>query len=607
MKKILAVSLILCVFNSYAQKKTIDSLLTFLKTAKEDTMRVNALNNLSFQFSLTADYNYELSYAVEALTLAKRLNWKKGQATALNNIGGAYDNKGNLPEALKYYISSLKIMEEIGDKRGIAYCHNNIGIIYDITGNYEDALKNYFASLKLLQEMGNKFAIASVYNNIGNTYSHQNNYEDALKNLTEGLKFREEIGDQLGIAASYDNIGLIQIDLGHFTEASRNLFAGLKIREENGDIDGMTYSYLNIGAYYLKLNKPLRSKEYLQKSLKLSKEIGSLDNIKECYHSLSAADSALASSPKTPFAERGAFWQSAFENYKLYKQFRDSITNEENAKKLVQTQMQYEFNKKEAANKAEQEKKDAIAHEEAKRQRNIRNSAFFGLAGLLLFSAIVFKQRNKIAKGKKQSDELLLNILPEEVAEELKSKGSAEARQFEEVTILFTDFVNFTGTAGSLSPQVLVAELNDCFSAFDAIIEKNGLEKIKTIGDAYMAVCGLPINDLHHAEKAVQAAIDIRDFMATRKSNERTFDIRIGLNSGSVIAGIVGVKKFQYDIWGDAVNTASRMESSGEVGQVNISETTYALVKDRFVCFSRGKIQAKGKGEMNMYFVEGKN
>jgi adenylate cyclase len=201
---------------------------------------------------------------------------------------------------------------------------------------------------------------------------------------------------------------------------------------------------------------------------------------------------------------------------------------------------------------------------------------------------------------------LLLNILPAEVAEELKAKGSAEAKQFDEVTVLFTDFINFTGESSVLSPEVLVAELNVCFSAFDDIIEKNGLEKIKTIGDAYMAVCGLPASDIAHAEKVVQAALDIRDFMARRKDIERTFDIRIGINSGSVVAGIVGVKKFQYDIWGDTVNTASRTESSGEAGKVNISRTTYELVKDKFACTHRGKIQAKGKGEIDMYFVEGR-
>jgi class 3 adenylate cyclase len=216
----------------------------------------------------------------------------------------------------------------------------------------------------------------------------------------------------------------------------------------------------------------------------------------------------------------------------------------------------------------------------------------------------VEQRTEELTLEKKKSDDLLLNILPEEVANELKAKGSTEAKQFDEVSVIFTDFVNFTGTSAALSPHVLVAELNECFSAFDAIMEKYGIEKIKTIGDAYMAVCGLPKQNELHAQNAVQAAIEMNDFMAQRKKNENTFDIRIGVNSGAVVAGIVGVKKFQYDIWGDTVNTASRMESSGAIGKVNISGTTYELVKDKFTCTYRGKISAKGKGEIDMYFVE---
>ncbi|MEY3243055.1 MAG: hypothetical protein RIR11_4494 [Bacteroidota bacterium] len=216
----------------------------------------------------------------------------------------------------------------------------------------------------------------------------------------------------------------------------------------------------------------------------------------------------------------------------------------------------------------------------------------------------VEQRTEELTLEKKKSDDLLLNILPEEVANELKAKGSTEAKQFDEVSVIFTDFVNFTGTSAALSPHVLVAELNECFSAFDAIMEKYGIEKIKTIGDAYMAVCGLPKQNELHAQNAVQAAIEMNDFMAQRKKNENTFDIRIGVNSGAVVAGIVGVKKFQYDIWGDTVNTASRMESSGAIGKVNISGTTYELVKDKFNCTYRGKISAKGKGEIDMYFVE---
>lgn len=217
------------------------------------------------------------------------------------------------------------------------------------------------------------------------------------------------------------------------------------------------------------------------------------------------------------------------------------------------------------------------------------------------------KQHEELKEEKKKSDDLLLNILPEEVAEELKESGSSEAKFYDHVTVLFTDFVAFTKAGERMSPGELVSELHSCFKAFDEIISRYDIEKIKTIGDAYLAVCGLPAADPDHAEKMVRAAMDIRAFMLERKAavGEKTFEIRIGIHSGSVVAGIVGVKKFAYDIWGDTVNTAARMEQNSEAGKINISQTTYDMVKDKFNCVYRGQITAKNKGELKMYFVEG--
>ncbi len=205
---------------------------------------------------------------------------------------------------------------------------------------------------------------------------------------------------------------------------------------------------------------------------------------------------------------------------------------------------------------------------------------------------------------KKKSDDLLLNILPSEIAEELKNKGETAARHFDMVSVLFTDFVNFTGISSSLSPTELVKEIDICFKAFDGIIEKNGLEKIKTIGDAYLAVCGMPETDNDHATKVIKAAMDIKNFVAERKKNGGKFEIRLGIHSGPLVAGIVGVKKFAYDIWGDTVNLASRMESNSESGKINISEATYQLIKDQFNCTPRGKIEVKNKGMIEMYYVD---
>jgi len=221
----------------------------------------------------------------------------------------------------------------------------------------------------------------------------------------------------------------------------------------------------------------------------------------------------------------------------------------------------------------------------------------------------VVEEQKKIGDvEKKRSDDLLLNILPSEVAEELKAKGNTTAKDFSKVTVLFTDFKDFTLMSERMTAQELVNEINYCYSAFDNIITKHGIEKIKTIGDSYMCAGGLPVANTTNAEDTVRAALEIRDFMEEEKqkriaSNLPFFEIRIGCNTGPVVAGIVGVKKFAYDIWGNTVNIASRMESSGEPGKVNISGSTYELVKDKFTCTHRGKMEAKNKGMVDMYFV----
>lgn len=215
------------------------------------------------------------------------------------------------------------------------------------------------------------------------------------------------------------------------------------------------------------------------------------------------------------------------------------------------------------------------------------------------------KAEQIILEEKKKSDELLLNILPKQVADELKIAGKATAKRFENVTILFTDFKDFTSMATSISPVKLVEELNEIFGHFDDIMDTFQMEKIETIGDAYFAACGVPELNEDHAFQCIAAAKEMFKYLEGRnKKNELQWKMRAGVHSGPVVAAVVGKKKYAYDLFGDTVNTASRMETNGEVGKINISEITYELIKGRYGCIHRGKINAKGKGDLNMYFVE---
>jgi class 3 adenylate cyclase len=218
--------------------------------------------------------------------------------------------------------------------------------------------------------------------------------------------------------------------------------------------------------------------------------------------------------------------------------------------------------------------------------------------------SVVENKNTELHREQKRSESLLLNILPEETAEELKNNGYSKARFHPNATILFSDFVGFTKIAENLTPEELVFRIDYYFKAFDSIIEKYNIEKIKTIGDAYMCAGGIPKPDDQHAERVINAAKEIIAFVeAEKKKNKDHFEIRIGISSGPVVSGVVGTKKFAYDIWGDAVNVASRMESNSESGKINISGSTYRLIKDKFPCSYRGKIDAKNKGRIEMYFA----
>ena len=263
------------------------------------------------------------------------------------------------------------------------------------------------------------------------------------------------------------------------------------------------------------------------------------------------------------------------------------------------------------------QKEATISSLNAKRQKYILYGTIGSLVVVFFIAIGIFnrysyvKKTNKIIEEEKnRSENLLLNILPAEIAEELKLKGSADAKNCELVTILFTDFQGFTQISQELGAKELLDEINQCFGAFDGICGKFGIEKIKTIGDSYMAAGGIPLPKTDSVKNTVLAALEMQAFINNRieikkAQNEIPFKMRVGINSGPVVAGIVGVKKFQYDIWGDTVNTASRMESNGLVGKVNISQHTYDLLKDdpQFNFESRGKINVKGKGELEMYFV----
>jgi len=235
---------------------------------------------------------------------------------------------------------------------------------------------------------------------------------------------------------------------------------------------------------------------------------------------------------------------------------------------------------------------------------NVSITGFICLALIWSLSVLIDRSEASLMAEQKKSDDLLHNILPANIIRDLKESGKTIPKRHKNVTILFTDFEGFTELVASISAIKLVNELNDIFGRFDEIMEETSVEKIETIGDAYMAACGLEDDMTNHAANCITAAQKMLSYLKERnKSHEIKWKMRVGVHSGTIVAGVVGKKKFAYDLFGDTINTASRIESAGEAGRINISSSTYELIKNDFRCLSRGRIFAKGKGELDMYFV----
>ncbi len=550
-------------------------------------------------------YNEALVYYQNGSKNFKEAEDDEGVASCLNATGLIYLYKNNYNEALGYFVRSLKIREEIDDQEGVASALNNIGYIYYSQDDYSNALDYYSQSLKIREEIEDQQGIATSLVNIGEIYSAQDDYIKALDFYSRSVKIFEEIDNQQGVAAVLNNFGYIYRNQSDYANALDYYSQSLKIKEEIGDQQGIAMSLNNIGNIYKITGDYQQAIAYCQKGFKLAKTIDALLEQKEGCTCLYDAYKAIGNGNK------------ALEYHELLSVIKDSLNVEETSKKLLRM----EFQKQVTTDSIAQVEKDRllnVVHEEEvlanENQRNIlvASGVFVLLLALALGSRLSYvrKSKAKLQLEKDRSENLLLNILPEEIAQELKNTGRSVARDFEKVTILFTDFKSFTETSSQLSAHELIEEINSCFEAFDNIVEKYGIEKIKTIGDSYMAAGGLPVQSDESVKNTVLAAMEMQTFISERKKtmNEKSlpaFEMRAGIHTGPVVAGIVGVKKFQYDIWGDTVNTASRMESNGQVAKVNISLSTYELLKadPDFSFVHRGKIDAKGKGEIDMFFV----
>jgi len=578
-----------------------------IRTVLKDTLRMaRASSNLAVTFENYGDYTEALKYALDYLAFAERLNEEEEIANALNSIGNIKTELERFDEALESYKKSLVIREQLGDEDALASIYNNMGNILDDLGERSYKAENFEAALP--------------------------HFEQALGYHQKALSIRTKMDDESGVADIYNNLGVLYKNWGsyhldleeketaqiQFDTAMSYLNQALRIRTVNEDKIGLIEVYNGIGDVRRREERLREALEYTERYLALAKEIDDQKFEQMAYKDLSRVYADLDD------------YKKAYKYRKKYDELRYERLDEKRIKDNERIDAVYAS--KDEKFKNEQLEKDLVIEQKEKQRANFfRNVTFFGLLFIAVIAGLVFNQnrlktksnrdlatKNEIIEEeRKRSDELLLNILPAQTANELKEFGKAKAKRHDSVTVLFADIKSFTKISELLSPEDLVSELDNYFRQFDAITEKYGVEKIKTIGDAYMCAGGLTdaligtgsSNNTNHANAVISAAKEILTFvnkqnLERKVNNEPYFDLRIGVHTGPVVSGVVGSHKFAYDIWGDTVNVAARMEQNSEAGRINISNTTFVKIKDLFNCTHRGKIDAKNKGAIDMYFVE---
>ncbi|MEP7110452.1 MAG: adenylate/guanylate cyclase domain-containing protein [Ferruginibacter sp.] len=566
-------------------QKLADSLARiYQEDTLRDTAKLELLRNLSF--NEIKNLGLSLKYAEELISLSKL----KGNNLYLYRGYLQKGNKkrltGDLEDAIEAYFKAVEAARNARYIPGEGTAYGAIADIYSISNNHKNAMLYYNKAIATLRQQGNSVALGSAISNAGDEFLNTKDYDSALLYFRESGMIYEKANYLIGKAYTLGNIGMVYANTGQNSLAEKNINEAIPILEKSGDYYPICVYLLSMCDIYLKKGDEHTALSYAQRSLKLAQQYGLKDQISDANLKLSA------------LYEKAGNPGISFKYYKEHIVYRDSVNNIRSVQKMADLRTDYEVSQKQV--------EVDLVKQEKQNQRITVISLFIILCLATVMLITLYWYFRNISREKKRSETLLLNILPAETAEELKRNGKVDAMKFNQVTVLFTDFAGFTKLAEQVEPEQLVKSIDFYFRGFDEITTKYNLEKIKTIGDSYMCACGLPTPNRAHAKNVINASKEMID-LVNRELNAPDalshFEVRIGVHTGSVVAGIVGIKKWQYDIWGDTVNIASRMESMSKPGRVNLSEITYNEIKDEFPCEYRGEIEVKNHGPLKMYFL----
>ena len=615
-------------------KRQLDSTFVNKMVKKGDSLRSIQAD------SAFAAYNQALDYAEE-------IDFASGKAYSLKGLGLIRWSQGNFDEAESYFMQSLEIFIGISDTTGIANLQSNLGAVYLTTGDEPRALEYLIKAVQNAEVVRDTLRMGSAFLNMGSIYSNEaetfdkaeENYllaiemfkglnseeqfaikmegqaiaaanlgelllnrdmpEDALPYLEKSLEAYTEINGD--IAAPLNFLGRAHADLKEYGKAEEFHLQALDAAREQENQFQETRAYIGLGDVYLARSASRTAVDYYLKGLELATKIKVLYEKQKALEGLAEATSALGN------------FRKAFAYQQRYTEVTDSLRSEEYKDVISKLQVQFDSERKDRQIEllnTENELNTVQIEKDAKAKQLLLVilALFLAIIAGFIFQYFYIRKTNKrLAFERNRSEQILLNILPKETADELKQHGFIKAKEFDKVTVMFTDFKAFSVIAERISAERLVKSVDYYFKNFDAIIEDHGLEKIKTIGDAYMCAGGLPTENHTHAQDAFMAAMEILKFTKQTELNPPKgiypFKIRLGLNTGPVVAGVVGTKKFAYDIWGSTVNFAARMESNSEPGKINVSENTFELLKDQYDFTYRGEVEVKNKQVLKMYYA----
>lgn len=510
--------------------------------------------------------------------------------------GNGFKLKGDYSKALDSYFQSIKFAQRYDQDERIGAIYISVGDTYSTMKDYETADTYYDKGILAIRNSNDSSRLATALLNSGESYFYANKLPKAYKNLEEAKEIFMVKNHELGLGYSLGNLGMVYSKQYKDVLAKDLLNQAIEIVEKYEDFYAVSVYNLFLANIAQKENNFENAFKYARRSLELAETYG----LKK--------EKADASFLLFELHNRIGDRDSALFYHLSYIATRDSIRNLEEIEKIALKTREFEVSQK-------QNEVDFL-NEKNQHQKIIVFSTAIALILIGILAVVLYRNNSFIRKTnliiekeRNKSDRLLKNILPEDTVNELKEFGKVKAQRFDSVSVMFTDFKSFTKHAEYLAPEDLVQSLDYYFSFFDQIVDKYKLEKIKTLGDSYMCASGLPFPQKDHAERIVLAAMEMVEFVEKSKQvkddNLIRFEMRIGISSGPVVAGVVGSKKFAYDIWGDTVNCASRMETNSEAGKINVSEDTHKLILDKFYFSDRGEIYVKNKGNMKMYFVEG--